>query len=319
MKRTTKVFWSMCGALVVMGSIFMTAGAVMGASRSVQIGKNWGVHFDGWGAGSNDYHIDEQSLPAFQKIDISVIAADIAVVQSDHYGLKLDLDGRDNKTELIWSVSDGVLKVQERREESYFGWFDPAFLFSFVSEWGQRGESFPRGEVFVYLPAGTQMERIGLATVEGELTASGLQTKRFASSTVAGDTKLWDCRLDSVSLSSVDGDIDVKDSHLGHATIDTISDDVNLEGVTTDSFAYNAVDADLYFRGKPLGETEITGISGDVEFEIDGNREDYWIENSENRKVKIYDDSKKQEKKASEHPNRITISTMGGECTIRFR
>lgn len=313
MKRATKIFWSMCGALVVMGSVFMTAGAVMGANRSAGFGKNWA-------AGPNSYHVDEQNLSAFQNIDVSVIVADIEVVQSNHYGLKLDLYGRDSETKLDWWVSNGVLKVQEKREEGYFGRSGVPSLFSlFSGRWRQGGSDMLKGEVFVYLPAGTQMEQVSLAAVDGEMTVSGLQAEQFIISSVSGDTELENCKFDATELNLVDGDMEVKDSHLGRAAIDTVSNDIKLERVTTERLSYNSVDADLYFSGELLGETEITGISGNAEFEIDGNREDYWIENSENRKVKIYDDSEKQEKKASDRPNRITVSTMGGECRIRFR
>ncbi len=313
MKKTTKVFWSMCAALVVMGGVFMTAGAVMGASRSIEIGRDWGTGF-------TNYHIDEQALPAFQKIDIGVIAADIEVVPSNHYGLKLDLDGRSNETKLVWSVTNGVLEVKEEHEEGYFGWFDPAAWVSFFSEWRQSRTFIPKGEIFVYLPAGAQMERISLATVDGELIASGLQANGFVSSSVSGDVELTNCKFSSTELNLVDGDVEVKDSHLGRTTIDTVSNDIKLERVTTDSFSYNAVDADLYFSGKPLGETEITGISGDIEFEIDGNRGDYRIETEEGKKrVKVYDGSGGEVQEAPGQPNRISISTMGGECKIRFR
>ena len=70
MKKSVKVFWSMCCALVVMGGVFTLAGILLGMDvRAV----------------SETFHIDEQNLEAFQEIDIAVITADIEVVYSDHY------------------------------------------------------------------------------------------------------------------------------------------------------------------------------------------------------------------------------------------
>ncbi len=111
MKKSVKVFWSMCCALVVMGGVFTLAGLLLGMDvRAV----------------SETFHIDEQNLEAFQEIDIAVITADIEVVYSDHYGLKADLKGkgRGSAARTSWSVSGGELKLKEkdRKTGSKISW-----------------------------------------------------------------------------------------------------------------------------------------------------------------------------------------------------
>ncbi len=64
-------------------------------------------------------------------------------------------------------------------------------------------------------------------------------------------------------------------------------------------------------------------MSGDVIFEIDGQRQDYEIEQAASweglSRVKIIDGSGGEEQSQPGKPNRIEISAMSGEAVITFR
>ena len=301
MKKSVKVFWSMCCALVVMGGVFTLAGLLLGMDvRAV----------------SETFHIDEQNLEAFQEIDIAVITADIEVVYFDHYGLKADLKGkgRGSAARTSWSVSGGELKLKEKDRKTGFKDFMGAVT-NQKMDW--------EGKVTVYLPQGAALEQAVFSVVDGDMNAEKLEAGKFSHASVSGDLHLKNCRFDSFEFNTVSGRADVEDSNLGYAEIAGVSSDLNLLRVTTSELSCDAVDGDLKFVGKPLGKTSITSMSGDVIFEIDGQRQDYEIEQAASweglSRVKIIDGSGGEEQSQPGKPNRIEISAMSGEAVITFR
>lgn len=181
-------------------------------------------------------------LAAFSRIDISVICANVNIVTGDTFSVSYRLHENE------------VLDCAEVKNDTL----------TFVTE-NRPGCSVVDGDwyVIVTIPEDTQMERLEVSTVSGDIEDSGRTYQKAELSTTSGDIRLSDITADRVEADTISGAFIVSGSNFSDLEINSVSGAIELNGAF-DQVDVESVSGNCTLAGTLNQKAAVETISGGI-------------------------------------------------------
>ena len=221
------------------------------------------------------------SLDHISDINIDVETFDIRIRSCEEEKGRLEYDSV-NEMGLNIVVDEDELSIeQDNSASSFSGLFGRLFRNDSVSF---------EGTITIYLPK-QQKTDLELHNLSGDVEIFDLNFNDVEIETVSGDVSLRNVRADEIELKTVSGDIRMEEvSAEEEVQIETVSG--NVDG--------------HFVHGE---EIDVNTVSGDIHLMVDGNREDYSIEENRVNHHSSYNGKGSRE---------LRINTVSGNIRYHF-
>lgn len=145
----------------------------------------------------------DNTLAAFQEIDVDASIANVTVTGGDDYTLSIGSDTTLGGYSLKWEIKNGVLNIRDAGSAGHVeinNWDDFKNIF---------GVNASAMDVIITIPEGAELNKLKVKTGLGDVFLSGLDVdKKLTAKTGMGDVECYEIRAyDDVELESGMGDV----------------------------------------------------------------------------------------------------------------
>lgn len=254
MSRLTKIVLGAGAFLVMSGGLLALTGWATGADTEA-------LEYNFFRSGSNVEHavpdlpvdevvpdgqgyLEDLDVGTFHKLDLDIAFGDVTVMEGDAYGVSLNWNG--NQYWMHYELEGDTLKVRSS---------------------GSKNLSLDTNEawVYIYLPAGAELEELDISTKMGELILYDTNVQEADITSSLGDVSLYDMTAGDLDVECSLGDI-----WMDNVTADTLKvtdsmgeingTDVNV----TQSLKAEDTMGNISFYGDLRGELDIEASMGNV-------------------------------------------------------
>lgn len=204
-----------------------------------------------------EYESADLTLESFESIDLSVVDADIEIIESDHYGISYQVM-KDNS--FSFEVKDNKLKISQAYKKSGSNF---SYMF-FGMNLGYTNKNFKKVYITVSVPENTSLDRIFIFNDYGDVTLSNIKSSSISLELEHGNIELSDMISNSIEIDDDYGDIDILNVTSPILSLDASSGNIKLENVKSEQFSVEDDYGDLDMRQVVMSDANITLDSGNV-------------------------------------------------------
>ncbi len=228
--------------IIAMSTVLLMGGVMFGIGSAMDSETN--VHQDSSLAAASTGALPgkKQEMEQFSSVDLSVVGADIYLVEGDNYAVEYRFHNRE---------------VLERLEVSN----DTLYLSTdYSGDWKPDHGNF---SVVVTVPKGTSLNDVHLSTVAGNIIVENQVCTAGALSTTAGKLELSNVTADEIQAQTVSGTISVKESKIHNVSAENKTGAIQLDGEFAVANAYSVSSA-CELNGSLSESASIETISGEI-------------------------------------------------------
>lgn len=239
-------------AVLLLGGVLFGIGSAVDSQPNVQVDGGLTTTNAGSLQGNNAGALQEhntgslqgnkQEMGQFSNIEVSVVGADIYLVEGDNYAVSYKFHNRE---------------VLERLEISN----DTLYLSTGYSwDWKPDHGDF---YVVVTVPKGTALNVVNLSTVAGDIVVENRAYAAGSLNTTSGEVALSNVTADQVKAQTVSGAISVKESKVQNLSAENKTGHIKLYGEFATVNAYS-VSSTCELNGSLSGSASIETVSGEI-------------------------------------------------------
>ncbi|MDR0569847.1 MAG: DUF4097 domain-containing protein [Clostridiales Family XIII bacterium] len=257
MNRGVKGLAAFSAALLIIGLVFLMAGAAVGGMNPIAFGEDgFEIAFEGLkgdgGAFSRDFD-DFDSIDA----DLGAYGYDVVLDEGDGFSVVGDFDPRFGPPEI--SVEDGRLVIRDRHGDRgegrrSGGWMNLVLSGGGAFGWADYLDRYPRTVTVTY-PKGKLFDSVSVRGAAARVTLRGLNAKTLEVSCGAGDLRYEGGDAGEVDVRLSFGNCRVVGVSCGEARFS-----LNMGALSASRFDCGGLRAEVN-----MGETDVSGaLRGDV-------------------------------------------------------
>ncbi|GEM_PF-4091568 len=248
MNKTTIVILIVAGVLVLVG------GAIC-FMAFISAGRTWSV----FSAGASAENVERKTMEIADEVtalDIKLLSEDIAIRESEDSSFRIDYNESEKLKHDI-SVSDGVLRIEEKRE-------------GLNITFGINVNVVKEPDIVLYVPEGTAFESVGMDITTGDvLTDSELNADEVDIKIVTGDINLRGKSILKADIRITTGDITLE----GYKDIEELSVKLNtgdaiINDVTCEESVFDLCTGDLTADSFDASDLDIKIVTGDLRMDL---------------------------------------------------
>lgn len=193
MKKSMRMFLTICGIVIGVGLILGVAGLALGGIQGLS-GIESRVPWVSFGSG---HGVEEQNtgVEPFESIDLESDMAEVELAEGNKFAVEMSYDKEDSAPQV--EVKNGTLVITPGPDRHTWVNFD---LF------GSRAET----RIKIYYPKGTEFNSVKIQNDMGTVTAADIKAKKLDLSTDTGDIELERITADYMNLDVDMGSIEGK-------------------------------------------------------------------------------------------------------------
>ncbi len=212
-----------------------------------------------------EYESADITLDSFESIDLSVVDADIEILESDHYGISYQVLSTNN---FSYEVKDNKLKILQSYKKS-----GTEFNYMFFGvNLGYTGKDFKKVFITVSVPENASLDTVSIFNDYGDVKLSDINSASISLEADSGNIEVSDITANSIEIDDDYGDIDLINITSPVISLNASSGNIKLEYVETEQL--NVIDdyGDLDMEQVVLSDADITLGSGSIEMlEVSGS------------------------------------------------
>ncbi|QED49353.1 DUF4097 family beta strand repeat-containing protein [Cytobacillus dafuensis] len=320
MKSSRKIITIIASCMIVIGILLAVIGLSAGARFSIT------NTLDGFKVlGPEDRKIEEFPLSAFTNIKGDLTDADIEIIPSNEYKLKIE---RQKSTKITHEVENDTLVLEDNDSKS-----SPKLFLNLTFS------SIPETVIKIYVPKETKFSDVSLVNKFGDTRLDGVITDKLKIDSNDGDIVLNDVQANELNIENGFGDITSSkvttkvlniDMNDGDAIFDTINaastvlnnkfGDITFRNFTSEGLTMKSNDGDIEIQGMLLGNSTIHSSFGDVNLKLLNKKSDLSY-NIRNKFGDITVNDNQFETKATNttnSQNKLDITSNDGDVDVTF-
>ncbi|MCM1144950.1 MAG: DUF4097 domain-containing protein [Blautia sp.] len=190
-------------------------------------------------------------------IDIELGMSNLVIQESEDDAIWIQNDSS-NKTKVKYGMSNGTFKLYNKR--SYRFW--------------NVGRT-PRGSVYLYLPAGMDLNSIDIEMGAGNAESIALWANEIDLEAGAGNFTIEGLMGRDISISVGAGKADIAAVDAKEFSIEAGAGDIRLQNMSVNSLDLEAAAGSIEAAGRIDGDADIECAAGSVDLELEGEETDY--------------------------------------------
>lgn len=246
----TKKILLISACAMALGLLLAAAGYFNGASLAVNVGGRGGVHI----TDRTPHTLAQESLSAFDSIDLNIEQGDVEFVPSDHYGVVITY--YDSNQQYTSTVTNSTLNITETSGR---------FPFSLIN-FGIFTQDL-EDTVKIYIPESTQFRNLKIQNQYGDFKAAGFTSHSTNIQLSFGQLDLSDFSCGSTSITLQNGEGNLKNISADSLTYQNDYGDSTFENITVTTDSKSKIEAQngtVIIKKFNSGDLEINDDYGDV-------------------------------------------------------
>lgn len=237
--------------IIGMSVLLLIGGVLFGIGSMIDNQPNSKVAGDSIISLGSTKHSQENSvkMSPFSAIEISVIGADISVLEGDTFSVDYQFHNKE---------------VIERFEVA-----DDTLYLSTDYDWGRQPD-YGEWYVMITVPRQTPLKIVNLSSVSGDIVIENQGYTNGTLHTVSGKVALSNISADQVDAQTVSGAISVKESKVTELSVENKTGKIQLDGAFSTLYAHSVSSA-CELAGSLLESAAIETVSGDITVHVSDN------------------------------------------------